>query len=211
MNKLDILFERIRHYNPDADLSIVSKAYDFAAKAHTGHARLSGEAYISHPLAVAGILAKLEQDILTISAALLHDVIEDAGVTREEMSQNFGEEVTRLVEGVTKLSQFKFISREIRQAENFRKMFVAMGEDFRIIIIKLADRLHNMRTLRYVPLAKQKVTALETREIFAPLAHRLGMWRLKWELEDLSFFYLEPDKYEDIKNKIAESRQKRET
>jgi GTP diphosphokinase / guanosine-3',5'-bis(diphosphate) 3'-diphosphatase len=206
MRELDELIEKIKRYHPKGNLSIVKKVFDFSDKAHKEHKRLSGEPYIIHPLAVANILVELEQDPLTISAALLHDVVEDADVTGEELEKKFGKEVAKMVEGVTKLGQLSFGSREVRQAENFRKMFVAMGEDFRIIIIKLADRLHNMRTLKYLPPPKQKETALETREIFAPLAHRLGMWHLKWELEDLSFAYLEPDKYEEIKNKVAESR-----
>jgi GTP pyrophosphokinase len=210
MNSLEDLLAKIKSYNPDADLAIVKKAYDFAAAAHQHHKRLSGEDYISHPLAVALILADLEQDPFTIAASLMHDVVEDSGVKREEIDAKFGPEIGKLVEGVTKLSQLTFVSREIRQAENFRKMFIAMGEDFRIIVIKLADRLHNMRTLKYLTPASQKETALETKEIFAPLAHRLGMWRLKWELEDLSFAYLEPDKYEEIKNRVAESRSGRE-
>ncbi len=210
MKEFDLLLERIKSYNPQGDLEIVKRAFEFAQKAHAGHKRLSGDPYITHPLAIALILTELEQDMLTIAAALLHDVIEDAEVSREELVRNFGEEITKLVEGVTKLSQFTFISREVRQAENFRKMFVAMGEDFRIIIIKLADRLHNMRTLQYLPPVKQKETALETREIFAPLAHRIGMWRLKWELEDLAFSFLEPEKYEEIKSRVAESRKDRE-
>jgi GTP pyrophosphokinase len=210
MKKFESLIEKLKEYIPAKELKVVEKAFEFARKAHEGHKRLSGDPYITHPFEIALILADLEQDSLTIAAALLHDVIEDAAVTREELNQKFGEEITRLVEGVTKLSQLSFISREVRQAENFRKMFVAMGEDFRIIIIKLADRLHNMRTLKYLPPLKQKETALETREIFAPLAHRLGMWRLKWELEDLAFSYLEPDKYEEIKRKVAESRDNRE-
>jgi len=204
------LLDKIKAYNPDADLALVKKAYKFAEKAHAEHKRLSGEPYITHPLAVAKILAELKQDEKVIAAGLLHDVIEDAEVTSEDLAKLFGKEVARLVEGVTKLSQFSFISKEVRQAENFRKMFVAMGEDFRIIVIKLSDRLHNMKTLEFLPSAKQKDTALETREIFAPLAHRLGMWRLKWELEDLSFFFLEPEKYEEIKNRVAESRRGRE-
>ena len=191
-------------------MAIVEKAYEFAAKAHIEHKRFSGEPYIIHPLAVAEILAGLEQDSLTIAAALLHDVLEDADVTSEQLTKLFGKEVAHLVDGVTKLSQLTFISREARQAENFRKMFLAMGEDFRIIIIKLADRLHNMRTLKYLPGPKQKETALETREIFAPLAHRLGMWKLKWELEDLAFTYLETDKYEEISSRVSESRRVRE-
>jgi guanosine-3',5'-bis(diphosphate) 3'-pyrophosphohydrolase len=211
MKEFEALLEKLRKYIPEKELAIVKRAFEFADQAHKGHKRLSGDPYITHPLAIAGILADLEQDLKTIAAALLHDVVEDAEVSREELARVFGEEITRMVEGVTKLSQLTFISREVRQAENFRKMFVAMGEDFRIIIIKLADRLHNMQTLGYLPLAKQKETALETREIFAPLAHRLGMWRLKWELEDLAFLYLESDKYKEVKNKVAESRDARES
>jgi len=205
MKEFNDLLVKIKSYSPDGSESIVIQAFDFAERAHKEHKRFSGEPYIVHPLAVALILAELEQDPLTIAAALLHDVIEDAGVLREEIAREFGEEIARMVEGVTKLSQFKFTSREVRQAENFRKMFIAMGEDIRIIIIKLADRLHNMRTIRYLPPAKQADTARETREIFAPLGHRLGMWRLKWELEDLSFSVLEPTSYDDIKSKVAES------
>ena len=159
MKEFDNLLKRIKAYTPGADLTVVTKAFDFAKKAHAGHKRLSGDPYITHPVAIAGVLAELEQDPQTIAAALLHDVIEDADVSNEELRKNFGEEITKLVEGVTKLSQLNFISREVRQAESFRKMFVAMGEDFRIIIIKLADRLHNMRTLQYLPPVKQKETA----------------------------------------------------
>jgi len=204
------LLEKIKVYYPKADLEVVKRAYEFAENAHKDHVRLSGDPYFTHPLAVANILAELEQDHLTIAAALLHDVIEDAEVSPEELVAIFGEEVARMVEGVTKLSQFSFYSREERQAENFRKMFVAMGEDFRIIIIKLADRLHNMQTLQFLSPAKQKEISLETREIFAPLAHRLGMWRLKWQLEDLAFSFLEPKEYENIKQKVVVSRGERE-
>ena len=204
------LLEKVRGYNPAADIGIIEKAYQFAGHAHKEHRRLSGDPYITHPLAVAYILADLEQDATTIAASLLHDVIEDADVTREQLASEFNDEIARLVEGVTKLSQLTFVSREERQAENFRKMFVAMGEDFRVIIIKLADRLHNMQTLQYLSPIRQKVTSLETREIFAPLAHRMGMWRLKWQLEDLSFSFLEPDPYLEIKRKVTESREDRE-
>ena len=210
MKQFDELITKVRQYNPQADLEIVRQAYEFAEKAHRQHKRLSGDPYITHPLAVALILADLEQDVLTIAAALLHDVIEDSEVSHNDLVEKFGKEVARLVEGVTKLSQLTFISKEVRQAENFRKMFVAMGEDFRIIIIKLADRLHNMRTLNYLPPEKQQANAIETREIFAPLAHRLGMWRLKWELEDLAFTYLEPAMYAEIRKRVTESRSRRE-
>lgn len=204
------LLDKLKAYLSAEELALVERAYQFSAYAHRDHKRLSGEPYITHPLAVAGILADLEQDAMTICAALLHDVLEDAGITREQLAETFNAEIARLVEGVTKLSKISFVSREEKQAENFRKMFVAMGEDYRIIVIKLADRLHNMKTLQYLTPTKQKETALETREIFAPLAHRMGMWRLKWELEDLAFMYLEPAQYAEIRRKVSESRASRE-
>ncbi|MDD5594285.1 MAG: bifunctional (p)ppGpp synthetase/guanosine-3',5'-bis(diphosphate) 3'-pyrophosphohydrolase [Candidatus Margulisbacteria bacterium] len=204
------LIEKINSYNPKADTAVVEKAYEFAAQVHRDHKRLSGDPYITHPLAVANILADLEQDSKTIAAALLHDVVEDGEVTTKQLAEKFGPEIAKMVEGVTKLSQFSFTGREERQAENFRKMFVAMGEDYRIIIIKLADRLHNMQTLQFLSPDKQIETAIETRDIFAPLAHRMGMWRLKWQLEDLAFLYLQPDRYEEIKQRVAESRGRRE-
>ncbi len=204
------LISKIKRFNPEADTAIVEKAYEFAKQRHEGQKRLSGDPYITHPLAVADILADLEQDPKTIAASLLHDLIEDAKVQKSEIAQNFGDEVAYLVEGVTKLGQIVFELREVRQAENFRKMLLAMGEDIRVIIIKLADRLHNMQTLQYIPKEKQIETSIETREIFAPLAHRIGIWRIKWELEDLAFRYLEPDKYEEIRKKIASRRAERE-
>jgi len=207
---LEDLKNKILAYLPSADLSLIDKVYAFAEEKHKGHMRLSGDPYVTHPLAVAEILAGLEQDLSTIAAALLHDTVEDAGVTIDEISVKFSPEIARLVEGVTKLGQLVYESQEVRQAENFRKMFVAMGEDLRVIVIKLADRLHNMRTLQYLPPEKIKETSLETRDIFAPLAHRLGMWRLKWELEDLSFSFLESEKYAELKKKIGESREARE-
>ena len=207
---IEDLKTKILTYLPAADLSLIDKAYAFAAEKHKDHKRLSGDPYITHPLAVAEILADLEQDLQTITAAFLHDTIEDADTSIDEISGKFSKEVARLVEGVTKLGQLVYESQEVRQAENFRKMFVAMGEDLRVIVIKLADRLHNMRTLKYLPPDKIKETSLETQDIFAPLAHRLGMWRLKWELEDLSFSFLEPEKYAELKKKIGESREARE-
>ncbi|MCX5726212.1 MAG: bifunctional (p)ppGpp synthetase/guanosine-3',5'-bis(diphosphate) 3'-pyrophosphohydrolase [Candidatus Saganbacteria bacterium] len=206
----DELLEKIKSFNPDTDLGILQKAFDFSKDVHKDHLRLSGDPYITHPLNVAGILADLEQDPSTIAAALLHDTIEDGGISKDELISQFGEEITRLVEGVTKLGQLTFISKEERQAENFRKMFLAMGEDIRIIIIKLADRLHNMQTIEFLPKEKQKETSLETKDIFAPLAHRLGMWRLMWELEDLSFAVLEPEKFKEIRERVAEARLERE-
>lgn len=212
MNEITIsnILNRIRAYEPEADLSLVEKAYQFADRIHQGQKRKSGDPYISHPLAVARILTDLEQDPITVAAALLHDVIEDRGITPEALAGDFGPEVTRLVEGVTKLSKLSFESAEKMQAENFRKMFLAMAEDIRVIVIKLADRLHNMQTLEYLAPAKQKSISLETREIFAPLAHRLGMWHLKWLLEDLAFHFLEPGQYHLISQRVAQSRQERE-
>jgi len=210
MKEFEQLLDRVKAYDPKADLLLIKKAFNFASQVHREHKRLSGEPYIVHPIAVASILVDLEQDAYTLCAALLHDVVEDSEVSRVEISNEFGPEVAKMVDGVTKLGQLSFVNRETRQAENFRKMFVAMGEDFRIIVIKLADRLHNMRTLQYLPEAKQQATALETREIFAPLAHRLGVWKIKWELEDLAFTYLEKEKYAEIKERVSESRVRRE-
>lgn len=204
------LKEKIKSYSPNADFDILEKTFQFAEKKHIGHKRESGDPYITHPLAVAFILADLEQDITTICAAILHDTMEDSGVTIEEIKTLFSSDIAQLVYGVTKLSQLVYSSKEQRRAENFRKMFMAMAKDLRVIIIKLADRLHNMQTLQFLPLDRIKDISLETREIFAPLAHRLGMWRLKWELEDLSFKYIEPEKYKEIQEKVAESRISRE-
>jgi len=204
------LVEKVKGYDPQADTGLIEKIYRFAEEKHRGHQRLSGDPFITHPLAVAHILADLEQDVPTICAALLHDTVEDAEVTLEEIGRDFSPEIAKLVEGVTKLSQLVYESREERQAENFRKMFVAMGEDLRVIIVKLADRLHNMQTIKYLSPERIHYTSLETREIFAPLAHRLGMWKLKWELEDLSFKHLEPEKHAEIQAKVAESRESRE-
>jgi len=205
------LISKIKLYNPQVDADLIVRAFNFANQHHGGQMRLSGEPFIIHPLAVAMILAEIEQDQVTIAAALIHDVIEDGGVKREEIAEKFGDEIARLVEGVTKLGQLVFESREVRQAENFRKMLLAMGEDIRVIIIKLADRLHNMQTLKYIPREKQIETSIETREIFAPLAHRIGIWRIKWELEDLAFRYLEEEKYEEVRKKITSRRAERET
>ncbi|MFC1559844.1 RelA/SpoT family protein [Candidatus Margulisiibacteriota bacterium] len=205
------LIEKVKQNSPDADLELIRKAFEFSKTKHKDQKRHSGDPYITHPLHVAEILADREQDESTIVAALLHDTVEDGVATKEELQKLFGEEIMLLVEGVTKLGQLVFESREVRQAENFRKMFLAMGEDIRVIVIKLADRLHNMMTLQYLPPEKQIETSLETKEIFAPLAHRLGMWDLKWRLEDLSFSFLEPDKFKEIRDKIVDRREQRET
>lgn len=171
---------------------MVGKAFEFAYALHKGQRRASGEAYICHPVEVASLLRDLGGDSAMIAAGFLHDVVEDTEVTPEEIEAHFGEEVRRLVEGVTKLSKFNFNSKTEQQAENFRRMFLAMAQDVRVIVVKLADRLHNMRTLQHLKPEKQRRIARETLDIFAPLANRLGIGRFKWELEDLCFKYLEP-------------------
>jgi GTP pyrophosphokinase len=203
------VLQKVTKYNPEADL-ILNKAYPFALAAHQEQKRISGEPFIHHPLAVANILADLELDIETIVAGLLHDTVEDAGISLDKIEKDFGQEVALLVDGVTKLGRLEFKSREEQQAENLRKMFLAMAKDIRVILIKLADRLHNMRTLKYQPELKQKEIAQETLDIYTPLAHRLGIYRLKWELEDLAFYFLEPAKYHELSERIAQTRSKRE-
>ena len=207
---LQELQTRVRHYMSEASVQLIARAYEFAKDAHEGQVRMSGDPFIQHPLEVAYILADLEQDPQTVSAALLHDTIEDSGITPAQMTKVFGADICQLVEGVTKLGRISFQSKEEEQAENFRKMFLAMAKDLRVVIIKLADRLHNMRTLKYMAPAKQVTIARETREIFSPLAHRLGMWSLKWELEDLAFYYLQPEEFQRIKKLVASRRDERE-
>lgn len=194
----------------EADADLICRAFEFAYSLHEGQYRASGEPYIMHPVAVAGLLRDLGGGAAMIAAGFLHDVVEDTDVTPEELEQRFGPEVRCLVEGVTKLSKFNFSSKTERQAENFRRMFLAMAQDIRVIVVKLADRLHNMRTLEHLADEKRRRIALETREIFAPLANRLGIGRLKWELEDLSFKYLEPEAYRQIQDLVAEKRGDRE-
>lgn len=193
-----------------SDDLLICRAFNFAYQLHEGQTRKSGEPYIAHPIAVATLLRSLGGDSVTIAAGFLHDVVEDTDVTPEEIEERFGVQVRLLVEGVTKLSKFNFSSTTERQAENFRRMFLAMATDIRVIVVKLADRLHNMRTLEHLKPEKQKRISQETREIFAPLANRLGIGRFKWELEDLCFKYLEPEAYDEIKSLIAERRADRE-
>ena len=202
--------DRIKQYAPSAPVDIVMQAYDFASRAHAGQRRDSGDWYIFHPLEVALILAELEMDVATIAAGLLHDVIEDTDATLSEVQATFGDEIGLLVDGVTKLGRVPLMSREEQQAENLRKMFLAMAQDIRVVLIKLADRLHNMRTLGHLPWNRQARIARETLEIYAPLAHRLGMWRIKWELEDLALRYLEPGEYYKLVDKVARKRKERE-
>ena len=208
--KYEQLVAEIQKHNPTVDMELLKKAYDFAAKAHEGQQRVSGEPFINHPLNVAFILAGLELDIVTIAAGLLHDVVEDTKIPIEAIEESFGAEMALLVDGVTKLSRIEYKSKMEQQVENLRKMFLAMAKDIRVILIKLADRLHNMRTLKHMNETKQKEIAFETLEIFAPLAHRLGIYKLKWELEDLAFRYEEPEQYYQLVEGIAKKRVERE-
>ena len=210
MTSIDRLLEKTRGYMNESNLTRIKDAYEFAKQAHRGQTRKSGEPFIRHPLAVAEILVGLEMDAITIIAAILHDVVEDTDVTLDEIKALFGETVARLVDGVTKLGRIKFKSQAEQQAENHRKMIVAMAEDLRIILIKLADRLHNMRTLKHLPEEKQRRIASETLEIFSPLAHRLGISTIKWELEDIALRYINPQQYYRIVNLMQKKRAERE-
>lgn len=199
------MLAKMREYHPKADLDVVRDAYLFAEAAHRGQTRASGEPYINHSIAVATVLTDLRLDPVTVAAALLHDVAEDTGVTLDEVREKFGSEIASLVDGVTKLGKIEWMSREERQAESLRKMFLAMASEIRIVLIKLADRLHNMRTIEYLPEWKQKRTSRETLDIYAPLAERLGIGQINREFEDLAFKVLEPDAYQDLKTQIAQA------
>ncbi|MBI2844978.1 MAG: bifunctional (p)ppGpp synthetase/guanosine-3',5'-bis(diphosphate) 3'-pyrophosphohydrolase [Chloroflexi bacterium] len=203
---LEALIGRVKSYWPAADEGLLRRAYRLAEEAHKGQSRLSGEPYVSHPLATAWLLSELHMDPETIVAALLHDVPEDTATPLKKIQEEFGHDIASLVDGVTKLSRVAWESLEREEAESLRKMFLAMAEDIRVVLIKLADRLHNMRTLGFLPPEKQKKVAEETLEIFAPLANRLGIWQIKWELEDLALHYLDPQKYEEISGLLAEKR-----
>ena len=204
------LIASVEAYNPGVDKELIRRAFDEAERAHRGQVRRSGEPFINHPLGVALICAQLHLDEQTIAAALLHDVIEDTETDLDELRAAFGPDIAPLVEGVTKLTRISFQSREQAEAENYRKMIVAMAQDVRVILIKLADRLHNMRTIEYLGKQKQVQKAKETLEVYAPLAHRLGIHAVKWELEDLSFQILHPRKYAEIKAMVADRRADRE-
>lgn len=204
------IMDRVKEYDPHADFELIAKAFNYALTAHGDQKRISGEPYIIHPVEVALILTEIEMDSASVCAALLHDVIEDTHFSYQNLVDEFGEEIAMLVEGVTKLSRIDFKSREEAQAENLRKMFIAMAKDIRVVLIKLADRLHNMRTLNYQPEFKQKEIARETLEIFAPLAHRLGVFKFKWQLEDLAFLYLEPETYYEVAQRLKTKRKERE-
>lgn len=208
--KFEQLVSELKKYTPEEDIALLRRAYEFAAEAHEGQQRVSGEPFINHPLNVAKILAGLELDTVTIAAGLLHDVVEDTDIPLSSIEEEFGSEIALLVDGVTKLSRIEYKNKMEQQVDNLRKMFLAMAHDIRVILIKLADRLHNMRTLKHMNEAKRKEIAIETLEIFAPLAHRLGIFKLKWELEDLSLRYLEPEKYYELVERISGKRAERE-
>ena len=210
MIRITDIIDRVLTYNPDADVGMIDRAYIYSARVHEGQVRLSGEPYLMHPLEVAGILSEMKLDVVSIAAGLLHDVIEDTHVTPEELKEMFGPEVYLIVSGVTKLSKLSFHSSQERQAESIRKMILAMADDIRVILIKLTDRLHNMRTLQYHSSHKKIEIAQETSDIYAPIAGRLGIYWIKKELEDSAFMYLKPEEYERIKNLVSKDREERE-
>jgi GTP diphosphokinase / guanosine-3',5'-bis(diphosphate) 3'-diphosphatase len=210
MLQLDQLLSDLADYYPGADVALVRKAYDFAAAAHLGQTRKSGDPYVTHPLAVANIISELKLDVASVCAGLLHDCVEDTSATIEQLSEVFGKEVAFLVDGVTKLGKLPYSTREEQQAENFRKMLLAMARDIRVILVKLCDRLDNMRSLHHLPAEKQERIAAETQQIYAPLANRLGIQWVKVELEDLSFQYLHPGAYEQLASEVSKSRSERQ-
>ncbi|HSE04653.1 MAG TPA: bifunctional (p)ppGpp synthetase/guanosine-3',5'-bis(diphosphate) 3'-pyrophosphohydrolase [Methylomirabilota bacterium] len=210
MTQLQTLIEEIPKYQPAANLDLLERAYRFSERSHQGQQRASGEPYLSHPLEVAGLLVNFKMDVTTVTAGLLHDVLEDTKATKGDLQREFGPEIADLVDGVTKIGKLAFSSREERQAENFRKMLVAMARDLRVLMIKLADRLHNMRTLQYLPTDKARKIAQETLDIYAPLAHRLGMAKVKAELEDLALRVLHPEDYQELMRRVAKRRLERE-
>ena len=202
--------KKVRRYNPKADFDLIKRAFDFAYRAHTDQFRLSGEQYILHPLGVAEILAGMQIDTASIAAGLLHDVVEDSGVKLAEIDKEFGQEIAQLVDGVTKISRIRYKKAEDDQVKSIRKMLVAMAKDIRVILIKLADRLHNMRTLSHLSTDKQRRKAQETLDVYAPLAHRLGMYQIKDELEDLAFLNIHPKEYAEIVHLVSQRAEKRQ-
>src|SRR6188768_3934448 len=207
MIRFEDLVEKVRVANPEADIELLRRAYVFSAYEHKGQVRRSGEPYLVHPLEVADILADLRLDVVALAAGLLHDIVEDTPNTIEKVRELFGEQVAHVVEGVTKLSTLQFSSSEERQAESFRKMLLAMVDDIRVILVKLADRLHNMRTLHHLPEDRRTRIAEETRDIYAPIANRLGMSKIKNELEELAFRNIEPAAYEALRQDVEATRE----
>src|SRR5260370_14008529 len=207
VTKFRELLRDMKENRPNDDLELIRKAYEFSKKNHSGQQRASGEPYLVHPLEVALVLAEMKMDAVAIAAGLLHDSVEDTSVTIVDIRREFGEQVAHIVEGVTKISKIDFASREERQAENVRKMVLAMVDDIRVVLIKLADRLHNMRTLEHLPRERQEQIARETLDIYAPIAHRLGMGKIRGELEDLSFKYVDPLSYQQIKEAVDARRE----
>jgi len=210
MIRFDDILDKVSSSYSDKSIILLKKAYVFSAQAHKGQIRRSGEPYLSHPLEVTNILADMKLDATTLISGLLHDVLEDTEVTALDLQQNFGDEIAHLVEGVTKISRVQESSPETRQAESIRKVILAMTDDLRVIFIKLADRIHNLKTLKFLPDDKQRQIAMETLEIYAPIANRLGMGRIKAELEDLSFRYVEPEQYFRITAMVEPQKQKAE-
>src|SRR5689334_20012457 len=208
--RFEDLLEKVKSYNPEADFELLRRAYVFSALEHKGQIRHSGEPYLVHPMEVADLLADMKLDVVAVSAGLLHDVVEDTLTTPERIAELFGPEIAHVVEGVTKIGAIPFSSSEERQAENFRKMLLAMVDDIRVILVKLADRLHNMRTLQHLPEERRVKIAQETLDIYAPIANRLGMSKVKNELEELSFKYLEPKAYEALRVKVEARRKSAE-
>src|SRR5574339_1286655 len=207
MIRFEDLVEKVRANNPDADVELLRRAYVFSAFEHKGQVRHSGEPYLVHPLEVADMLADMKLDVVAVAAGLLHDIVEDTQTSIERIKELFGPDIAHVVEGVTKLGSIQFSSSEERQAENFRKMLLAMVDDIRVILVKLADRLHNMRTLHHLPEERRVKIAQETRDIYAPIANRLGMSKIKNELEELAFRYLEPASYEGLRQDVESLRE----
>ena len=210
MIRLEDILDRVGKHHPGDNLELVRRAYIFSAKEHKGQVRASGEPYLTHPLEVANLLAEMKMDAITVSVGLLHDVVEDTLVSLDKIEELFGTEVAHIVDGVTKISQIQFTSKEAKQAENFRKMLLAMTDDIRVIMVKFADRLHNMRTLGYLTADRREAIARETMEIYAPLANRLGMGKMRGELEDLAFSYIDAKAYQELKELVDKKRRTHE-
>src|SRR3954468_24227715 len=210
MIRLEEILARVEKYHPGDNLDLIRRAYIFSAKEHKGQVRASGEAYLTHPLEVENLLAEIKMDAVTVSVGLLHDVVEDTLTSLEKIEELFGAEVAHIVDGLTKISQIHFTSKEEKQAENFRKMLLAMTDDIRVIMVKFADRLHNMRTLKFLSADRREAIARETMDIYAPLANRLGMGKIRGELEDLAFSYLDPRAYQELKDVVERNRRKHE-